>query len=207
MNVKIIILAVLAIAVASYLMITSQHKVEEKQSLFPELTLEKLNDITQIDVYSENKEFKMVRDEQKIWRLPESQNYPANAIRIRRLLNLLAEAKKIEPKTAVVENYSRLGVQDPTAEGAINTLITLTSPDKKRSLIMGRPDPKLSKGQYVRRPDEKQSWLINQRILFEVDGSEWLDKEILHIESRLIESIEVTDQASGMTLLLAREGP
>ena len=48
---------------------------------------------------------------------------------------------------------------------------------------------------YVRRPDEKQSWLAEGSLQADADPTSWLDRDIMNISHDRIASVAVGDQA------------
>ena len=205
MNAKILgALTILAVALAAYLLLPQQ-QVQEDDRLFPGLSIEVLNQINRIGIFSAGNETRLERDEQGIWRIPEQQNYPADVVKIRNLLALFADVRTLETKTSDPEFYRKLGVEDPESEGADNVRVDFSTPDSSWSLIVGRTSSQRGKGNYVRKSGDDVSWLIDQTIIADKDAGDWLEQQILHIEEADLKSITIDDAESGKQLEVARE--
>lgn len=116
--------------------------------------------------------------------LVSDRNYRADTNGLAKLINALAQAKRIEAKTSKPENYGKLGVRDPAADKAegSGTLLRLLAADGKPQLELvvgaaaqGRP------GQYVRVMPDKQVWLIDQALPVATTAAAWLDRDIVDI--------------------------
>ncbi len=205
MNLKILgALALIAIIAAVIVLLPKEKKVESRV-LFPELNLEKLNQVTKVNVQSNQENIELTRDAARGWILPQLDGYPADGTKIRQLLRTFLEAEKLEKKTSDSAYYTRLGVDDPKNSKASNTLVSLTADAFHYDLILGNFSSQLSQGQYVRKLDEDESWLINRRFNVSKILNEWLDTQILHLEREDILQIKINDQSSGKLFEIIRD--
>jgi hypothetical protein len=121
---------------------------------------------------------------------------------LRRVLLAIAEARKVEQKTANPGLYDRLGVQHPAEDGGDGVLIEASAPEFGFSLILGNA----AQGdyRYARIPAEEQSWLIdrNPDVPGEIAG--WLRSDIVDIGSARFRSVEIR-HADGETIRLGKE--
>lgn len=116
--------------------------------------------------------------------LVQDRTYPADTQKLSTLINALAQAKRVEAKTAKPENYQRLGVRDPSSDKAagVGTLLRLLAADGKPQfeLIVGAA-AQSGRGQYVRLPGDAQTWLIDQSLQLPTTSADWLDHAIVDI--------------------------
>lgn len=123
------------------------------------------------------------------WRLIE-RDYPADASALRRALRKLADARKLEAKTALADNYARLGVQDVDLASDTTVALRASTADGQTvlNLIIGKSGPG---GQYVRLAGEAQSWLIDQSLSLPRRAPEWLDKALVSLPRDALRRIQV----------------
>lgn len=124
------------------------------------------------------------------WTLSERSNYPIAAVKARRLVQALAEAKVVEEKTSDAAKYSAIGVEDVTGADAKGVRIELEGPKTKVNLIVGK-DGAGGKSSYVRRAGEPKSWQVNQLLSASPDVADWLDKDIVNISPDRVQSASI----------------
>jgi hypothetical protein len=191
MNQKnILILALVAIVlVAAGIISSQQHSSEKKLAdggpLAPALRagIDKVEDIRVVTRTGDAVTQIALQKKDGQW-LVSDRNYRADANGLAKLINALAQAKRIEAKTSKPANYGKLGVRDPASdkgEGA-GTLLRLLTADGKPQLELvvgaaaqGRP------GQYVRVTTDKQVWLIDQALPVATTAAAWLDRDIVNV--------------------------
>jgi hypothetical protein len=117
------------------------------------------------------------------WQVAD-RGYRADTAQLAKLINALAQAKRIEPKTSKPENYGRLGVRDPASDkgDGVGTQLRLLATDGKPQLelVIGAAAQGRA-GQYVRLTSDKQVWLIDQALPMAADSAGWLDHDIVDI--------------------------
>ncbi|MDP9011016.1 MAG: DUF4340 domain-containing protein [Pseudomonadota bacterium] len=121
------------------------------------------------------------------WTVAERAEYPADVPKLRKLLLSLSDAKIREEKTSNPENYSIIGVEDPAQPGATGAQIELTAQDGKHALIVGKS---VGEGSFVRRAEEKTSYVVEPGISFEAEPRYWIDTHLLDVAADKIQSIE-----------------
>lgn len=157
--------------------------------------LESLNDVTSLSVIgSGDQVLATLERQQDQWVLLERDNYPADLSKIRNAVLALAEAKITEEKTSNESLYSKLGVEDVSAANATGVKVILKNADQQRQLIVGKPGPQINKSRYVRRADEKTSWLVDRKIDLNYEAAHWLQKDILSVEPADISSVSLSLQ-------------
>lgn len=136
------------------------------------------------------------------WVVPAKADYPADQGVVNRLLKALAEARKVEPRTANPELYGRLGLADKGEAEERAVRLTLEQGEAPLRLLIGRPGQQ--EGQLVRRADEAQSWLVSQRIELPASELEWLDRRVTAIPFAEVRELDLR-HAGGERLTLARD--
>ncbi len=123
------------------------------------------------------------------WVLAERNDYPVDAVRLRELLLALAEARRIEPKTANPERHARLGVEDVAAADASGVRVEIDAGDAQWRIIIGDRQP--SGGSYARVADAAESWLLDRAVTVEKKPELWLQRELTDIGVERIERVDV----------------
>lgn len=136
------------------------------------------------------------------WVVPAKADYPADQVVVNRLLKALAEARKVEPRTANPELYGRLGLADQGEAEQRGVRLTLEQGEAPLQLLIGKPGQQ--DGQLVRRADEAQSWLVSQRIELPASELEWLDRRVTAIPFAEVRELDLR-HAGGERLTLARD--
>ncbi len=151
-----------------------------------------VNDVKGIGiVVAENKPAVTLVNGDKGWVIQEKAGYPANTGKLRELLLKLADARLLEAKTANEQRYAELAVEDIKSKDAKGVLIKLDGLSKPASLIVGNTSNH-GDSTFVRRPDDKQSWLASGLINVERDPVQWLDTALLDIAADRIGEIILT---------------
>ena len=136
------------------------------------------------------------------WVVPAKADYPADQVVVNRLLKALAEARKVEPRTANPELYGRLGLADKGEAEQRGVRLTLEQGEAPLQLLIGKPGQQ--DGQLVRRADEAQSWLVSQRIELPASELDWLDRRVTAIPFAEVRELDLR-HAGGERLTLARD--
>ena len=123
------------------------------------------------------------------WQL-EEKSYPADADTLRKLMLDLARAKRVEAKTSNPDLYSKLGVEDVSADDAQGVMLELGGGGDPLALIIGS-NYSQGTGTYVRVPSEAQSWLINANVAVDKKTSSWLKKDLLDLQPSRVSGVEV----------------
>ena len=180
------------------------------EKLFPEL-LPRVNDATYIKIQT-NQDTLTLTKSQDQWTVKENDNYPAAIDKVRELVLGVGNLKLVEPKTKKPENYSRIGLQDVTEEGATSTHITIIAGSDKKlaDLIIGNNKPAKSdasqKSYYVRKVNDPQSWLADGNLPDKWQPKDWLDIDILEIPRERIQQVKVSHE-DGEIVYIHRDNP
>ncbi len=166
------------------------------QPVFPELKTV-INDVTELSVATQSGTITLHRQE-GTWRVKEKHDYPADLGTVRETFIGLAELKTLEPKTRKTELYEKLGLQDVDAEGSLSTGVTLKDVKGKTlaAVILGHDRPAQRKSGYkeifIRKTGKPQTWLVEGRLVVEKNPGQWLDKELVQIETKRVRRLTVT---------------
>lgn len=192
-NILILVL-IAAVLVVAGVVVSQRHDGDRKLSgggvLAPDLraTIDGVEDIRVVTRTGDAVTQVTLQKKAGQW-LVQDHNYRADTTQLAKLINTLAQAKKVEAKTAKPENYGRLGVRDPAAEKGqgTGTLVRLLTADGKPQfeLIIGTL-AQSGRGQYVRVASEAQAWLIDQSLQLPTRSADWLDHAIANIAAEEI---------------------
>ena len=201
-SVKILAVVVILLFGVMYALNTSDRSPPgtEHGPLVPELKA-RLNDLESVTITDADGRLAIVR-EGDTWRVSDKSGYPADTGVLRQLLLAIADANKVEQKTANPSLYDRLGVQHPAEDGGDGVLVEGSAPEFSFSLILG--DAEQGEYRYARLPSEEQSWLIDQNPDVPDAASGWLVSEIVDIPSADVRSVEIR-HADGETIRIHKE--
>jgi hypothetical protein len=176
------------------------------QMLFPELK-SRLDDLNAVTITDADGTITLQREPAGDsaagrWVSSAHDGYPADTGKLRQLLLAIADAQKLEQKTADPELYERLGVADPREDGGNGVLVSATGDEAAVSVILG--DTAQREFRYARLPDENQSWLIDQNPDLPGDSTGWLLPEIVDIAADRIQSV-IIRHADGEEVRIRKE--
>ncbi len=188
----IIIVVIAAVCIGAALVISNQKRPENSSSseqLFAPELKGKLNDIKKIVIQHSGVNPLTFTRANNAWQLVEKSGYKANFKTIRELLTNLSEAKLFEAKTKKEDNYIQLGVEEVTQEkGSGSRVIIYNAKDQLlEDVIVGRY--KINKGTYLRKANEKQSWLSKSKVIINSNFIEWLDRKIIDMPIDMVKSV------------------
>ncbi len=193
-----ILFVVMLLVVGVAVKLTQKNRIESSESpkFFPEL-MANLNDISEIQVNTALENFSIVR-QNKQWGVKEVSNYPADLDKLHETLLGAAQLQVIEAKTSNPSLYSKIGVEDVDSEGSSSTLLTLKKDAETvlASVIVG--NNRTSKADrslreiYVRKPDDKQTWLVEGNLAPAKRPMDWLQKEIINIDNSRMKQAVIT---------------
>lgn len=203
----LILLGALAIGVIVYYFNenSNQSSIDANSNLIPGLE-EKLNSVTKFVVKeSGNLILSEVSKSEKGWVVDNRDGYTANIAAVRTMFENLAEAKLVEAKTSNPDNYVKLGVEDLDSKQAQGVLFSIEGLQDSTNIIFGKDGSSGKNTQYVRRKDEQQSWLINKKLNFKRDVTDWLKKDLLDIPPERIKALQIT-HPDGAVINVANDG-
>jgi hypothetical protein len=172
----------------------------ESELMVPELKA-RLNDLDSVTITDADGQVSINR-EGDAWLVREKHDYPAQTASLRRLLLAIADARKIEAKTAAPDFYDRLGVQHPVDAGGSGTLVAASGADFGFSVILGNTTQ--GNYRYARIPEAEQSWLIDQNPVVPQETSDWLVQEIIDLDASRVRSV-VIRHTDGESIALRKD--
>jgi hypothetical protein len=211
-NLSILAIFTLAIVITAILLTQKETIPTTAEKLFPDLE-NVINDVTEININTQEKSTTLIRTgENWQWQIKEKHLYPASLDKVHKLLLGVINLTVIEAKTSNPSRYAKIGVEDISEEGAKSVLLTLKKADGeiKVNLIIG--NDRIAKSDstrreiYVRKQGEKQSWLTLGQLSSEKTPKDWLDQQIVNIDSNNIRQVSIT-HPEGDSLLLFKDSP
>jgi hypothetical protein len=165
----------------------------EQERVFPTLR-DALQDVSEIRLTKGDGSAVTLQKQSTAWQLVE-RAYPADTGRIRKLLLDLAELEIREWKTSDSANYSKLGVEDATTPAASSTLVEVVTPKQRYSVLIGKQSTPRSG--FVRVSGQAASALVEPLITVDVDPKGWLDREVLNVPAKQVQSVKITADDGG----------
>jgi hypothetical protein len=139
------------------------------------------------------------------WTVAERDGYEADIEKVREYLLRLADATLIESKTSNEKLYAKLGVEAVGTAEAKGMRVEIDGLKAPVKLIVGNYNGQGAGGTFVRRNDEKQSWLAKGTLTPEKLASNWLQKALSDVPSSRIQRIEI--DVSGKVLVAHKATP
>lgn len=143
------------------------------------------------------------------WTLKDRGGYPAQGDRVRTLLLRLSDAVIVDGKTRNPERYGLLELDDVGAKDSKSRQLVITD-DKARAitdLIIGKRSVEQfgagKGGTYVRRPGERETWLVSTEIDVNPAPNQWVDTTIFEAEIAKVKRVEVN--LGGEKVIVERE--
>jgi hypothetical protein len=165
----------------------------------------RLNEVDRVRVQPAGAtEITLVRTEAG-WGVEQRHGYPADLAKLRQLLVGLAQARRLEPKTAVADSYAVLGVQDIEAEGANNVMITVEGGGEPVAVILGQ-NTRRGAGTFVRLKGDPQSWMVDSNLAAEKTLDAWLRRELIDVAGNRISAVVVQPPKGGEIRIEANPG-
>jgi hypothetical protein len=168
-----------------------------RQPLYPAL-VERLNDVTSLKIETQADGPLTMSKSGDNWTLAEVFDYPVDFAKVRQTLVELSSMETLEPKTQKPENFASLRVEDvgATASGQSTNSIRVTAKAADMvlaDLLVGLTRPAdIGAGVFVRKAGESQVWLAAGSYQPNSKPMQWLDRNVVNIDSRRIEEVVVT---------------
>ncbi|MBI3514208.1 MAG: DUF4340 domain-containing protein [Proteobacteria bacterium] len=138
------------------------------------------------------------------WVVPDKSDYPARVDMVRKTLVGLAELETVDTKTRNPELYSRLNLQDPSAEGS--KAVQITVKDGQDAVLAGlligkkRTAPVGASGTpdmiYVRKAGDAQTWLAQGQIEVRDSALDWALRDIVDLAGDKVEAVELAQSGA-----------
>jgi len=167
-----------------------------KGELLPGL-IQSINEVASITLQRKDGTATLLRSDSGAWGLSEKDGYEVESDAVHQTLIALAQMTPLEQKTDDPARYSKLGLQDPEAEGSTSTLVTLKDKSGKElaRLLVGKQSEGKggmpSGNTYVRRANEKACWLAKGNPALKEKATDWLQKKVVEIKRDRLRSVEL----------------
>lgn len=194
-----------AVAVSSQTNITSL--TAGTDPAFPKLS-ENVNDVAKIEITNAKSAFSMTRDGEN-WGMDQKDGYRVEFQKVKSAIVNLSNFKLIERKTADPERYERLELRDPSDDKAKSRKIVLK--DGKGAVladvVIGKINPNLfgtgGAGTYIRRADEKATWLARGQVELGEEPNNWMARQIVNYGQEKVRRVVVANP-EGAEIILAK---
>lgn len=138
------------------------------------------------------------------WRVGERAGWPADAARISGHLSRLAQARRVEAKTASPAMHVRLGVEDIADPEAKGTELRIIGPGIEQRLLIGELHAR-SGGRYVRENGNARAWLTDLDVGFDPDPVAWLQRRLVEIPLARVERVRIRPRNNPAFALVHRD--
>ena len=175
----------------------------------PRLALH-LREVARIHIASKNGAFDVDFTPERGWTLPGHDNYPASFDEVHRTLVGLAALETLAPKTDRADWLHYIGLDAPPKGDG--TAVTLYDDKGKvmAAIVTGKSedigDPSGATGLFVRKANQTQSYLASAPYVPHADPADWLDKDVLDLDSSRIAEVDI-DPANGPSYEVRRALP
>ena len=147
------------------------------------------------------------------WSLKDRGGYPVQGDRVRALMLRLADAELIDRKTRNPERFSLLELEDLTAKDAKSRLLVLADDKAKplAELLIGKRSVEQfgagKGGTYIRRPAEKETWLVNSEIEINTAVNMWVDTTIFEAQIAQVKQVDIDVGSEKFSIVRASGKP
>ena len=174
---------------------------------FPKLS-EDVNGVAKIEIRNASSEFSMTLEGEN-WGLDQKDDYRVEFQKVKSAIVNLSNFKLIEKKTADAARYERLELNDPADEKAKSRKIVLK--DAKGAVladvVIGKLNPNLfgtgGAGTYIRRADEKATWLARGQVDLGEEPNNWMARQIVNYGQEKVRKVVVANP-EGAEIILAK---
>jgi len=182
----------------------------EGQPLLPALP-QLVTDMTAVELRQGDKSLTLQKQAAG-WTIKERSGFPAKPDKVRALMVQLGQAELIEKKTLNPARYGVIELEDPTLKDAKSREVRILGKSDKpiADIILGKKKYEAfgagKSGTYVRKADDKQTWLASGDLDAPLDVKEWVDRGVIDIGAAKITRVSVVNPG-GETLTFARTPP
>jgi len=168
----------------------------------------RVNDVTEVTIAGGGASCTL-RKEGASWGAADKGGFPVDFGKVKALVLGIAEMERVEAMTSNAALHAKLGVEDPTAEGATSKRVTIKGAGGAvlADVIVGRA--KASQGMssrstlYVRAQGDAQAWEATGSLTVDTSSTGWFDRNISKVEEKRVRRATIT-HPSGETLAAAR---
>ena len=161
----------------------------EKGEIIFSKAKEQINNINEI-IIDDGKNKISISQNQNNWSMNSKSGYKVKNEVVRKNLIQISELRFSEKKTKEEFLYSRLDLDYPNDEDGKSKLISINNNNNENILefVLGK---RKKGGVYIKKLNEKQTWLTSGTLDMSSIENDWLETKILEIEYNLINKISV----------------
>ena len=154
-----------------------------------------VRDVARIRLESKSGTVDVVFKPDRGWIVASHDDYPASFEKVRETLVGLAAMETIEPKTSRADWLHFLDLTPPPKGDGIEITLTDGHGVTLASVITGKNedigDPSGAVGLFVRRSNTNQSWLVRSVFTPKTTPADWLDKQVVDIDTSKIQEADI----------------
>jgi hypothetical protein len=127
-----------------------------------------------------------------VWTVTSRDGYPADAGKVRSLLIKLLDLTVNQKVTDNADNFQALGVAAEGGEKSSTKLTLLDEQSKELGALLlgeGRKGANRDGGQFIRRSDSNDVYLIREALTAAVSAADWLDSELVNVTQTKVRNV------------------
>ena len=167
-----------------------------------------VNAVAKIEIQNAKSNFSMTLDNGN-WGLDQNDGYRVEFQKVKSAIVNLSNFKLIEKKTADAARYGRLELNDPADNDAKSRKVVLK--DAKGNVlvdtVVGKLNPNLfgtgGAGTYIRRADEKATWLARGQVELGEEPNNWMARQIVNYGQEKVRRVVITSP-EGRKIILGK---
>ena len=186
----LITITLLFLALISFLIQPRYETFLKKGELVFEDTKKQLNNVKEINIDNGKKKISIFKNQDSNWYMSSKSSYKTKNETVRKNLIQISELRFFEKKTEQEFLYSRLDLDYPKNDDGDSKLITLFDDDKKKIIefILGK---KRKNGVYIKKLNERQTWLTSGTLEMSSIEHDWLETKILDINYENVKKVTI----------------
>ena len=186
----LITITLLFLALISFLIQPRYETFLKKGELVFEDTKKQLNNIKEINIDNGKKKISIFKNQDSNWYMSSKSSYKTKNETVRKNLIQISELRFFEQKTEQEFLYSRLDLDYPKNDNGDSKLITILDDDKKKIIefILGK---KKKNGVYIKKLNERQTWLTSGTLEMSSIEHDWLETKILDINYENVKKVTI----------------
>ena len=186
----LITITLLFLALISFLIQPRYETFLKKGELVFEDTKKQLNNVKEINIDNGKKKISIFKNLDSNWYMSSKSSYKTKNETVRKNLIQISELRFFEQKTEQESLYSRLDLDYPKNDNGDSKLITILDDDKKKIIefILGK---KKKNGVYIKKLNERQTWLTSGTLEMSSIEHDWLETKILDINYENVKKVTI----------------
>ena len=162
-----------------------------------------LNDVNEINIDTTKRKISIIKNRDN-WYMSTKSGYKVKNEIVRRNLIQISELRFFEKKTQDESLYSRLDLDYPNNEEGSSKLISITNNEKQIlvEFILGK---KKKNGVYIKKLNDKESWLTSGSLEMSSVEGDWLEKKILDIDYKDVKKVSINHLNSKESFSLTKD--